>query len=124
MEKDAPWIPNDMISIENNLEKMTKTQQEADDVRPLIAWMLESADWFPDNRHLSMRHHSWGIFEAEDKFGITMMIDGIEIPTRYLAEKYVKLVIGKIPSVVVWMKLIKGQFWMANAKNPDKVLLS
>jgi hypothetical protein len=31
---------------------------------PLHSWFLETAAWFPDQRHLAMRHHSFGIFQA------------------------------------------------------------
>ena len=33
-------------------------------VLPVHQWFFETATWFTDQRHLTMRHHSFGIFEA------------------------------------------------------------
>ena len=33
-------------------------------VLPVHQWFFETATWFTDQRHLAMRHHSFGIFEA------------------------------------------------------------
>ena len=51
-------------------------------VLPLHRWFLATAAWFDDPRHLAMRHHSFGIFEAEQRFGIVLGDTGI--PTRIL----------------------------------------
>ena len=62
-------------------------------VLPLHSWFLETATWFDDPRHLAMRHHSFGIIEAEQRFGI--ILGPTAVPTRIVAEWHVRTVLGR-----------------------------
>jgi hypothetical protein len=84
---------------------------------PLHSWFLETATWFDDPRHCAMRHHSFGIFEAEQRFGIVLYHYHRSIPTRIVAEWHVRAVLGRIPAAADFLRRIKGQPWMAAAHN-------
>lgn len=76
-------------------------------------WMDETKEHYADFRHRALRHHSLGIFEAEQKFGITILnSDGKHIPTRIVAEQHVKEDCGFIPTVQDWLRHIKAERWM------------
>jgi hypothetical protein len=83
-------------------------------VLPLHRWFLETASWFGDPRHLAMRHHSFGIFEAEQRFGVVLHPS---VPTRIVAEWHVRTILGRIPAAADFLRRIKGQPWMAAAQN-------
>jgi hypothetical protein len=93
----------------------------ADTMLPLHTWFLETASWFPDPRHLAMRHHSFGIFQAEQRFGTVLGGQGpCPIPTRIAAEWHVRTVIGRIPAAADFIRCIKGQPWMAAAHKAER----
>jgi hypothetical protein len=84
---------------------------------PLHNWFLETATWFEDERHFAMRHHSFGVFQAERRFGVVLAQDPCPIPTRIVAEWHVRTVLGRIPAAADFLRRIKGQPWMAAAHN-------
>ena len=88
----------------------------ADTLLPLHSWFLATASWFDDPRHLMMRHQSFGIFEAEHRFGITLGNTRNPIPTRIVAEWHVRTILGRIPPAADLLRRIKGQPWMAAAQ--------
>jgi hypothetical protein len=93
-------------------------QARPETLRPLHSWFLETANWFGDARHFAMRHHSFGIFEAERLFGVVLgQEDPCPVPTRMLAEWHVRTVLGRIPATADFLRRIKGQPWMAAAHN-------
>lgn len=88
----------------------------------LHRWFLETSTWFPDARHLAMRHHSFGIFEAEARFGVLLAGDRqAPLPTRVAAEWHVRAVLGRVPAVPDFLRRIKGQGWMAAAQSPRRL---
>jgi hypothetical protein len=89
---------------------------------PLHRWFLETSAWFPDARHLAMRHHSFGIFEAEARFGV-LLITGDEraLPTRILGEWHVRAVLGRVPAATDFLRHLKGQRWMAAAQSSRRL---
>jgi hypothetical protein len=91
-------------------------------VLPVHQWFFETATWFTDQRHLTMRHHSFGIFETEQRFGV-VLTDGSSppVPTRVLGEWHVRAVLGRIPTAAEFIRLVKGQPWMAAAQNPRRL---
>jgi hypothetical protein len=91
-----------------------------DAVLPLHSWFLETANWFGDPRHFAMRHHSFGIFQAERRFGVVLAQNHHPIPTRLVAEWHVRTVLGRIPAAADFLRRIKGQPWMAAAHNPRR----
>ena len=83
---------------------------------PLHSWFLETAAWFPDARHFAMRHHSFGIFQAERRCSVVLGHDSSSpVPTRIAAEWHVRTVLGRIPAAADFLRRIKGQPWMAAA---------
>jgi uncharacterized protein DUF6915 len=88
-----------------------------DALLPLHSWFLETAAWFDDARHFAMRHHSFGIFQAEQRFGVVLTQNRCPVPTRIAAEWHVRTVLGRIPAAADFLRRIKGQPWMAAAQN-------
>jgi hypothetical protein len=83
---------------------------------PLHDWFLATGAWFADPRHFAMRHHSFGIFQAEQRFGVVIAQDcPCPIPTRVAGEWHVRTVLGRIPAAADFLRRIKGQPWMAAA---------
>jgi hypothetical protein len=94
----------------------------ADCLLPLHRWFLETSTWFPDVRHLAMRHHSFGIFEAEARFGFLVPGDNQpSVPTRIVGEWHVRAVLGRVPAVADFLRYLKGQRWMAAAQSPRRL---
>ena len=76
-------------------------------------WFDESKAWQGDPRHRALRHHSWGIFQAEEKFGVTITnSDGRVIPVRFIGEQHVLEDCNFIPSPNDWLKALKLEEWM------------
>jgi hypothetical protein len=91
-------------------------------VLPVHQWFLETASWFEDTRHFAIRHHSFGIFEAEQRFRVVLTDDASPpVPTRVLGEWHVRSVLGRIPTAAEFIRLIKGRPWMAAAQNPRRL---
>lgn len=80
-------------------------------------------DWFDATKahfgyftHRALRHHTLGIFEAEERFGtIIANSAGRRIPTRFIGEQHVREDCGgRIPSVGDWLARLKPAVWMGN----------
>ncbi len=93
----------------------------AEDFLPLHTWFLATTAWFEDARHLAMRHHAFGIFEAEARFGVALSTSAGAVPTRIVAEAHVRAVLGRIPAATDFLRRIKGQPWMAAAQSPRRL---
>jgi hypothetical protein len=92
-------------------------QTTPDVMLPLHSWFLETATWFDDPRHFAMRHHSFGIFQAEQRFGVALGHGPSPVPTRVAGEWHIRTVLGRIPAAADYLRRIKGQPWMAAAHN-------
>jgi hypothetical protein len=93
-------------------------------VLPVHTWFFETATWFTDERHLIMRNTSWGIFQAEQHFGIVLDDGHNAVPTRIVGEWHVRAVFGRIPAAAEFIRLVKGQRWMAAAQNARRLGLA
>jgi hypothetical protein len=115
----APLLPSSAPPSAEQLAAASASRFETttDVVLPLHSWFLKTAAWFGDARHLAMRHHSFGIFEAEQRFGIVLCQSHRPVPTRVVAEWHVRTVLGRIPATADFLRRIKGQPWMAAAHN-------
>ena len=83
----------------------------------LHEWMDETKGWVGESLHRIFRHHSEGIFEAENVFGPTLInSDGAIVYTRYVAEQHVREDCdGYIPSAKEWVMHLKSgkpALWM------------
>lgn len=88
-----------------------------EDYLPIHNWFDETKKCMGDFRHRALRHHAFGIFECEEKFGpyITNS-DGRVVPTRYVGEQHVlEDCGGRIPSVEDWLECLSTKSWMAKA---------
>jgi hypothetical protein len=84
-----------------------------EDYLPIHEWIDGSKITYSDYRHRALRHHTFGIFECEERFGVTVTnSDGVEVPVRTIAEKHIMEDLGRIPSVQDWLQHIPGEFWM------------
>ena len=83
-------------------------------------WFDETKSTYADFRHRALRHHTFGIFEAETKFGIVIANSaGKNVPVRLIAEQHVREDCnGYIPTVAEWLQSIKPARWM----NPSPLL--
>ena len=89
---------------------------------PLHRWFLETSTWFPDARHLAMRHHSFGIFEAEARFGVVLGKGRQHLlPTRIVGEWHVRAVLGRVPAATDFLRHLKAQRWMAAAQSSRRL---
>lgn len=80
-------------------------------------WFDESKSHMADFRHRALRHHSEGIFMAEQIFGHTITnSDGREVMVRYIGEQHVQEDLGRIPSINDWFRQIKVQSWMYGSR--------
>ena len=76
-------------------------------------WMDESKAHLPDLRHRAFRHHSWGIYQGQEKFGYAVKnSDGREIAVRDVLEQHVMEDMGHIPTVEDWFKNMPQEPWM------------
>jgi hypothetical protein len=80
-------------------------------------WFDETKAWVGDIRHRAFRHHSEGIFECEQKFGVVTPIileSGLtkNVPTRVIAEQHVQEDCGFIPSAKEYFDNFKPTKWM------------
>ena len=86
---------------------------EVDDYLPIHQWFDASKAHMADFRHRALRHHSEGIFDAEQKFGCSITnSDGDEIPVRFVGEQHVKEDLGRIPTLADWLLRIDPEPWM------------
>lgn len=85
------------------------------DYLPIHEWLDGSKVAFCDFRHRALRHHSFGVFEAEQHFGRTITNSaGREVPVRYIAEQHIQEDCGGIvPSLADWLSRIPREGWMS-----------
>jgi hypothetical protein len=88
---------------------------ELGDYLPIHEWLDGTKIAFCDFRHRALRHHSFGVFEAERVFGVSIVnSEGREIPIRYIAEQHIKEDCGGIvPTVADWLGRIPAETWMS-----------
>jgi uncharacterized protein DUF6915 len=95
----------------------------AEDYQKIHDWLDQSKESFGDFRHRAVRHHAEGIFECEQKFGVTIKVrlkrrvgnrKWRRVPTRLVAEQHIKEDCGGlIPSRKDWLGRIVPAPWMS-----------
>ena len=121
---DAPdWLPVTWADTsELACESARRFGGGAERFSPLHDWFLETKAWTAGPQHLLFRHHAFGIFEAEARFGAVVHgPSGPGVPTRVVAEWHVRQVLGRIPAATDFLRRIKGQRWMLQATSPRKL---
>lgn len=95
-----------------------------DDYISLHQWFDETKKEFADHRHRALRHHSLGIFWAEEKFGTTITnSEGKQIPVRVIGEQHVKEDCGFIPTVKDWLEGLPSQSWQRKTTKIERTLV-
>jgi len=71
-------------------------------------WFDETKGWIGHSMHRVFRHHSEGIFECEQRFGMTITnSDGKDVYVRYVGEQHVKEDCNNyIPTAKEWVDMI------------------
>lgn len=95
------------------------------DYQRIHDWFDASKAAYPDQKHRALRHHSFGIFECEAKFGHTVSnAAGDQVPVRLIAEQHVIEDLGFIPTVEDWLKHLPKEPWMSKATTPTRTILT
>lgn len=87
---------------------------DPEDYLEIHSWFDASKSQFADFRHRALRHHAFGIFEAERVFGTTIVNSaGRTVPVRFIGEQHVREDCGGvIPSAQDWLRRIPFRPWM------------
>lgn len=86
---------------------------KVEDYLAIHDWFDESKAHLADIRHRALRHHSEGIFMAEQIFGSTITNSaGRIVPVRQIGERHVLEDLGRIPTAADWLRAIKVEPWM------------
>ena len=85
-----------------------------EDYLAIHSWFDESKAAYANFRHRALRHHAFGIYECEKRFGVTLVnSSGKTIPVRFIAEQHVKEDCGGIiPTLQDWFRSIEHKRWM------------
>ena len=99
--------------LHHSISSAKKHGGKFEDYLPLHNWFDETKAHYPDMRHRALRHHSEGIFWAEQVFGVFITnSDGKMIPTRVLGEQHVMEDIGFIPTIKNYLDEMNQVTWM------------
>ena len=91
------------------------------DYHAIHAWFDESKTHYADIRHRALRHHTQGVVECEERFGVIIYnSDNKKVPVKSIAEQHIREDLGFIPSVQDWFREIKLKSWMASTKKNIK----
>ncbi len=121
---DAPnWLRRELpATAELAAASAQRFGGEPEHYRALHDWFLATQSWCDGAEHLLFRHHSFGIFEAEGRFGPTLDVGNDRcVPTRVVAERHVRSVLNRIPAAVDMLRRINGARWMLQATSPQKL---
>lgn len=90
--------------------------------RDLHRWFYDTKTWADGAAWFLFRHHAFGVFEAEERFGAVLGgPEGPVVPTRVVAERHVQQVLGRMPPASDFLRRIKGERWMLQATSPRKL---
>lgn len=105
------------------LSSVKKWGGTVEDYLEVHTWFDASKAYCADFRHRAMRHHAFGIWQAETVFGPTITLStGRVIPTRWVGEQHVKEDLGFIPSFADWVKAIRPEPWMGRAEKIEALV--
>lgn len=97
----------------HSLSSARKHGGRPEEYQKIHDWFDQSKSHMADFRHRAARHHSEGIFMAEQIFGVTIKnSDGKDVPVRMIGEQHVKEDLGWIPTLADWLKEIRPKAWM------------
>lgn len=77
------------------------------DYQAIHDWFDGTKEHYANWRHRALRHHSLGIYEAEQRFGTTITVStGKQVPVRLVGEQHVIEDLGWIPTVADWLRAL------------------
>jgi hypothetical protein len=94
-----------------------------EDYQTINNWFDESKAHYAGFAHRALRHHTLGIFECEQKFGVTILnSDGKPVPVRFIGERHVLADCGFIPTLADWLRCVQQPAWMrrVGARTPEE----
>ena len=99
-----------------------------EDYQAIHDWFDATKEHYANWRHRALRHHSLGIYEAEQKFGTTITNStGKKVPVRLIGEQHVMEDLGFIPTVADWLRALCDQSqqkpWMTRGVDKSVVNL-
>ena len=116
------WLPTSLPEAEQLAARSARRfGGAAETYLPMHRWFLATSAWTGDMAHLLFRHHAFGISEAEHRFGPAL---GGTVPTRVVAARHVRDVVGRLPSVDDFLRRLKGERWMLQATSPQRLGLT
>ena len=78
-----------------------------EDYQAIHDWFDATKEHYANWRHRALRHHSLGIFDAEQVFGTTITIStGKKVPVRLIGEQHITEDLGLIPTVADWLRAL------------------
>lgn len=84
-------------------------------------WFDQTKACLADVRHRAILHSTFGIFLAEQMFGVTFTnSDGREVSVRDVGEQHVFEDLGDIPTIERWLKDLPIQSWMGKPTKMKK----
>ena len=87
------------------------------------SWFDASKQYIADVRHRALRHHTLGIFECEEEFGVTITnSDGKVVPVRIIGEQHVMEDLSSIPTIQDWLQELPKKAWMNRTRKLSKEL--
>jgi hypothetical protein len=88
-----------------------------EDYQKIHDFLDQSKAHFPDMRHRAILHSSFGIYLAEQMFGINIVnSDGKHISVRDIAEQHVIDDMGRIPTVQDYLVDMPFYSWLGGPK--------
>ena len=100
------------------------------DYQAVHDWFDATKATYADVRHRALRHHTFGIFESEERFGHALQVhheDGTPlklVPTRLIAEQHVVEDCGFIPTVQEWLEQMPVKPFMLRGAIPLSRILA
>lgn len=100
---------------------VSKFGGKAEDYIEIHNFIDSSKAHFPDMRHRSLLHSSFGIFICERIFGVTMTnSDGKVFSVRDVAEEHVLQDLGTIPTVQDYLQHMTPEPWMSGPETRSR----
>jgi hypothetical protein len=120
--REPDWLPHELPDVDAlAIASARHFGGEAEDYLPLHRWFFDTRRWSSGRAHLLFRHHAFGIFEAEGRFGPAIEHGAGAAPTRVVAERHVRTVIGRVPPANDYLRHIEGARWMLQATSAQRL---
>jgi hypothetical protein len=94
-----------------------------EDYQKIHDWFDQTKSHFPDMRHRAILHSSFGIFLAEQVFGINITnSEGKEISVRDVGEQHVIDDMGRIPTIQDYLEGMPMYDWLGGTKKEKFII--